>query len=177
MTSASTRTDSKEAPMASPAGAGATYQVTSLITGEASAGYGERKYQDPRLSNLTGPLVDASLIYTPTPLTKVTLRGTTSFDETNVSGASGAVVRRLTLEISHALLRNVTLTALGTFQDTQYRGITLDETYFNGTLRAEYNLTRTVAVRASYTFEKLKSTSAGGDYTANVFLVGLRFQR
>ena len=71
--------------MASPAGAGATYQVTSLITGEASAGYGERKYQDPRLSNLTGPLVDASLIYTPTPLTKVTLRGTTSFDETNVS--------------------------------------------------------------------------------------------
>jgi hypothetical protein len=157
--------------------AGATYQVTSLITREASAGYGERKYQDPRLSNLTGPLVDASLIYTPTPLTKVTLRGTTSFDETNVSGASGAVARRLTLEISHALLRNVTLTALGTFQNTQYRGITLDEKYFNGTLRAEYNLTRTVAVRASYTFEKLKSTSAGGDYTANVFLVGLRFQR
>jgi hypothetical protein len=105
------------------------------------------------------------------------LRGTTRFDETNVSGASGAVVRRLTLEISHALLRNVTLTALGTFQDTQYRGITLDEKYFNGTLRAEYNLTRTVEVRASYTFEKVKSTSAGGDYTANVFLVGLRFQR
>ncbi len=67
------RTDSKEAPMASPAGAGATYQVTSLITGEASAGYGERKYQDPRLSNLTGLLVDASLIYTPTPLTKVSV--------------------------------------------------------------------------------------------------------
>lgn len=157
--------------------AGASYQVTSLITGEASAGYGQRKYQDPRLANLTGPLVDASLIYTPTPLTKLTLRGTTAFEETSVSNASGAVVRRLTLEISHALLRNVTLTALGTFQDTQYRGVTLDEKYFAGTLRAEYNLTRTVAVRASYTFEHLKSTSVGSDYTANVFLLGLRFQR
>ncbi len=157
--------------------AGASYQVTSLITGEASAGYGERKYQDPRLANLTGPLVDASLIYTPTPLTKVTLRGTTSFDETNVSNASGAVVRRLSVEISHALLRNVTLTAIGTFQNTQYRGITLDEKYFNGTFRAEYNLTRTIAIRASYTFEKLKSTSTGSDYTANVFLLGLRLQR
>jgi hypothetical protein len=156
---------------------GATYQITSLISGEASAGYGQRKYEDPRLSNLNGPLVDASLIYTPTPLTKITLRGTTSFDETSVSNASGAVVRRLTLEVSHALLRNVTLTALGTFQDTQYRGVTLEEKYFNGTLRAEYNLTRTVAVRASYTFEKLKSTSVGSDYTANVFLLGLRFQR
>jgi hypothetical protein len=157
--------------------AGAVYQVTSLISGEASAGYGQRKYEDPRLSNLNGPLVDASLIYTPTPLTKVTLRGTTSFEETSVQNASGAVVRRLTLEVSHALLRNVTLTALGTFQDTQYRGVTLEEKYFNGTLRAEYNLTRTVAVRASYTFEKLKSTSIGNDYTANVFLLGLRFQR
>jgi hypothetical protein len=157
--------------------AGASYQVTSLVTGEASAGYGQRKYEDPRLSNLTGPLVDASLIYTPTPLTKVTLRGTTAFEETSVANASGAVVRRLTLEVSHALLRNVTLTALGTFQDTQYRGVTLDEKYFAGTLRAEYNLTRTVAVRASYTFEKLKSTSVGSDYTANVFLLGLRFQR
>jgi hypothetical protein len=156
---------------------GAVYQVTSLITGEASAGYGQRKYEDPRLSNLNGPLVDASLIYTPTPLTKVTLRGTTSFEETSVQNASGAVVRRFTLEVSHALLRNVTLTALGTFQDTQYRGVTLEERYFNGTLRAEYNLTRTVAVRASYTFEKLKSTSIGNDYTANVFLLGLRFQR
>ena len=51
------------------------------------------------------------------------------------------------------------------------------EKYFAGTLRAEYNLTRTVAVRASYTFEHLKSTSVGSDYTANVFLLGLRFQR
>jgi hypothetical protein len=75
------------------------------------------------------------------------------------------------------LLRNVTLTALGTFQDTQYRGVTLEEKYFNGILRAEYNLTRTVAVRASYTFEKLKSTSIGSDYTANVFLLGLRLRR
>lgn len=157
--------------------AGAAYQVTSLITGEASAGYGERKYEDARLSNLKGPLVDASLIYTPTPLTTVTLRGTTSFDETTVVGSSGAVVRRITLQVSHALLRNVTITALGTFQDTNYRGVTLDEKYFNGTLRAEYNLTRTVAVRASYTFEKLKSTVVGNDYTANVFLLGLRLQR
>jgi hypothetical protein len=74
-------------------------------------------------------------------------------------------------------LRNVTITALGTFQNTNYRGVSLDEKYYNGTLRAEYNLTRTVAVRASYTFEKLKSTSPGNDYTANVFLLGLRFQR
>jgi hypothetical protein len=111
--------------------------MTSLIGGEASTGYGQRKYEDPRLSNLNGALVDASLIYTPTPLTKVTLRNTTAFEETSVANASGAVVRRVTLEISHALLRNVTLTALGTFQDTQYRGVTLEEKYFNGTLRVQ----------------------------------------
>ena len=31
-------------------------------------------------------------------------------------------------------------------------------------------------VRASFTHERLKSTDPGDDYTANVYLVGLRFQ-
>jgi hypothetical protein len=33
-----------------------------------------------------------------------------------------------------------------------------------------------VVLRASFTHERLKSTSPGADYTANTYLVGLRFQ-
>ena len=50
---------------------GATVNLTELLRGEASGGYGERHYQDVRLAPLRGPVVDAALIYTPSALTTV----------------------------------------------------------------------------------------------------------
>ena len=38
-------------------------------------------------------------------------------------------------------------------------------------------LTRSLAVRASAAQQRLISTVAGSDYTANIFLVGMRLQR
>ena len=54
--------------------AGSTFELTRLLVGTASAGYADRNYQDPRLANLRGPVFDISLVWTATPLTKVTLR-------------------------------------------------------------------------------------------------------
>ena len=57
--------------------AGVTLDISKVLTGEASLGYGERKYQDPRLERAAAPLVDASLIWSPTALTTVTLKAST----------------------------------------------------------------------------------------------------
>jgi hypothetical protein len=43
-------------------------------------------------------------------------------------------------------------------------------------LKLDYRLTRSVAIRASYIYEQLKSSLPGSDYTTNVVLVGMRFQ-
>ena len=87
--------------------------------------------------------------------------------------------------MSHALLRNVTLTASAAYSLNNYDGAdpsisptgTIRERYLTAGVKAEYHLTRTVVVKASYNYERLKSTVAGSDYTANVFLLGLRLQR
>ena len=55
-------------------------------------------------------------------------------------------------------------------------GITLREDTTTLGARVDWKLTRTVAVRASFTHERLKSTSANSDYTANAYLLGLRLQ-
>ena len=88
----------------------------------------------------------------------------------------GALVSRATLEVQHDLRRNVSLIAAVTVSEADYRGIALREDGFAGSLRLDYRLTRSVALRASFTHERLKSTDHGSDYTANVYLVGLRFQ-
>ena len=91
---------------------GSTFELTPLITGTVSAGYANRSYADRRLRDLRGPVVDASVVYALTPLTTLTLLASTSFDETNLVGSSGAESRAVSLQVSHALLRNLTLTGL-----------------------------------------------------------------
>ncbi|MCB1542702.1 MAG: outer membrane beta-barrel protein [Rhodoblastus sp.] len=168
--------------------AGATFEIDGKLKGEASGGYVEREYADPRLVRLRGPTFDAALIYTATPLTTVTLRGSTTTNETTVPNASGAITRKAQVEIAHDLLRNLKITGQASYQVTSYQGENiassftgsstgLNERTINAGVKAEYSLTRTVVVKASYAFERLKTTVTGADYTANIFLLGLRLQR
>ncbi|HUO55073.1 MAG TPA: outer membrane beta-barrel protein [Rhodoblastus sp.] len=156
---------------------GSTFDLTHLITGSASAGYEDRNYQDPRLANLRGPIFDISLIWTPTPLTRVTLRGLTTMNETTVTAASGEISRSTTLEIAHDLRRNLTLTAMGGVEYDTYPGNPLVQTYYNAGLKAEYHLTRTVVLKGAYQFQRMVSNQNNSDYTANILTVGLRLQQ
>ncbi len=155
---------------------GSTFEISRQLTGEVSGGYQDRKYDDTRLTNLRGFVGDAAILWSPTPLTTVTLRGGAELGDTTIAGSSGTTVRRATLEVAHALRRNLTVTGFTNFSRTEYDGQGLREDYTNVGARLEYKLTRTFAVRASFTHERLNSTAQGSDYTANVSLVGLRVQ-
>lgn len=155
---------------------GSTFELTPLITGTVSAGYEDRSYEDPRLRDLRGPVVDARLIYAATPLTTFTLNASTSFNETDLVGSSGAESRSVSLQISHALLRNLTLTGIGAYLNTDYIGSTIVENTVSGTLRASYNISRSIVLDASYNHQTLRSTAPLSSFTQDVFLVGLRLQ-
>jgi hypothetical protein len=155
---------------------GSTIELTRQFTGEISGGYQQRSFDDTRLRDLRGFVGDAALIWSPTPLTTVTLRGTTELADTSLAGVSGASARRIGIEIAHALRRNITITPFASYGELAYDGSPLrEDTTILGT-RLDYRLSRTVAIRASFTHERLKSTAVGSDYTANVSQVGLRLQ-
>jgi hypothetical protein len=155
---------------------GSTIELSRQLTGEVSAGYQDRAYDDDRLKNLRGFVGDAAILWSPTPLTTVTLRGTSELGDTTIAGSSGTTARRATLEIAHALRRNLTVTGFANFGRTEYDGQGLREDFTSVGARIEYKLTRTFSVRASFTHERLNSTAQGSDYTANVAQVGLRVQ-
>ncbi|MGX5733629.1 outer membrane beta-barrel protein [Bosea thiooxidans] len=155
---------------------GASFEISRQLTGEVSGGYQDRNYDDPRLKNLRGFVGDAAVIWAPTPLTTVTLRGTADLGDTTVPGSSGTTMRRARLEIAHALRRNLTVTGFAGFGRTDYEGQNIREDFTDIGARLEYKLTRTFAIRASFTHERLNSTQPGSDYTANVSLVGIRVQ-
>ena len=156
---------------------GSTFELTRLLTGEVSAGYGGRSYQDPRLKDIMSPVFNGAVIYAATPLTTISFRAATSFDETTVAGSSGTESRSLTLEASHALLRNLTITGALSYLNTEYVGSPITENTLAETLKAEYHLTRDLVATATYSHERLNSTLAGASFGENIALLGLRFQR
>lgn len=156
--------------------AGSTFELTRQLTGEVSAGYAQRRYEDARLPVLAGPTLDARLVWSATALTSVTLRAATEFNETTIANASGAVSRRISADVSHALLRNLTLGAGVSFADTSYKGVSITERTWGGALRADYAFNRNLVLRGSYAHERLWSSQPGAGYGAHVFLLGLRIQ-
>ena len=157
--------------------AGAKLNLTQLLTGEVSAGYANRVYVDPRLPNVSAPTLDGSLIYTATPLTKLTLTAVTTLSETTFVNASGAVSHSVTAEISHALLRNLTLKGAASYQINQYVGAPITEHLYSARLGLDYNLTRSIIIRGSFTHSRLSSNFLGDSFTDDVFLVGVKLQR
>lgn len=155
---------------------GARVNFTELLKGEVSGGYGERHYQDVRLAPLRGPVVDAALIYTPSALTTVTLRGTTSLSETTLANASGVLTQNVSLQLSHDLLRNLNVSLQGSYYTNDYQGADVFERGYTAGVRLEYKVTRSITLRGSFMHERLDSSFPNADYTANVYLVGLRFQ-
>lgn len=156
---------------------GSKFELTRLLTGEISAGYADRTYVDPRLPHLQAPTLDASLIYTATPLTTVTLTAATDLSETTVPFASGAVSRIFNGKISHALLRDLTLIGTASYQINQYQGAPITEQLYSVGLGMEYHLTRSIVVVGNFTHERLSSNSIGDEYNDDRFMVGLKFQR
>ena len=107
--------------------AGSTFEITPILTGEASAGLVTRDYEDVRLGELRGPIAEGALIWAPTPLTTVRLRGGSEIGETSVAEANGVLFSRATLEVQHDLRRNLSLIGAVTVSEADYSGVRLRE--------------------------------------------------
>jgi len=155
---------------------GASFEVTRLVTAEIAAGYGLRRYEDPRLRDVSGPVVEGTLNWAVSPLTNVLLRGTTEFNETTQIGSSGAVTRRISAELSHAFLRNLVFRFGASFARADYNGINRQDDTLRAALGVDYSLTRNLVLRAGYTREQTTSNVPGNNLSANVWLFGARWQ-
>jgi len=155
---------------------GVKLKFSELLTGEAAVGYAEREYRDPRLPPVSTPTLDGSLAYTPSALTTATLRMTTTINETTLQGASAEVSHALGFEIAHDLFRNLRFTPLGNFFQNNYVGSSTVERGYNLGAKVDYKITRSIALKASYSHERLNSSAQNSNYQADVFMAGVRVQ-
>lgn len=155
---------------------GSTIEIARTLTGELSAGYLVRRYEDARLRDGRGPVAQASLIWAATPLTTFRLRAASDLYETTVPGASTILARSGTLEAQHDFRRNLSLTLSGTVYENVYDGAPIVEQGWSAAALLDYRMTRWLALRGAYRYEQLRSNVASSSFNAHTYLIGLRFQ-
>lgn len=156
---------------------GATLAFSKMLSGEASVGYGAREYQDPRLPNARAPLFNASLVWSATPLTTVTLKAQSAIADAILAGASADVTHNYTIEVSHALTRQVTLGASASYATDRYIGASLTDSTTTLALVTVYHLSRDLVLKASASRQQYESNTPNSNYVDDVFLLGGRVQR
>lgn len=156
--------------------AGTTFELTRLLTGEISAGYTQRHYEDARLKPLDGLLLDALLIWSATPLTKLTFIAKSGVGETTLPGVSGTLTRDFALQVDHDFRRWLVGTARLGYGTATYDGINREDTTYTASAALTYKLSRTMHLKGEYRHEWVTS-DGGSNYNANVYLVGVRVQR
>ena len=157
--------------------AGTSFEMGRTLTGEASAGWIVRKYEDPRLPDISGLLVDGSLVWTASGLTTVRFAAATTVDETTYDDTTGVFKRDLGVAVEHAFRRwLIGSVRLGWgFDDYGQSGRRDDRFVISGLVTAK--LSREWWLTGEVRQERLTSNEPGNDYTANIVMVGLRFQR
>ena len=165
---------------------GSTFELARRLTGEIAVGYTRRSYDDPRFDTLSGLIGNASLVWTATALTTVKLTASSIVGESTIAGISGILYRDVAVQIDHALRRWLIATAKFGFGVNSYKGgdvstgdpdLDRRDLVYEVGFGLTYKLNRYVQLKGEVRRDWLHSNIAGNDYTADVFLLGLRLQR
>jgi hypothetical protein len=156
---------------------GSTFELSRLLTGEIAAGYTRRDYDDARLAQLSGLIGNASLVWTANALTSVKFTAASAIGESNVPGVSGSFYRDAGLQIDHSLRRWLIGSVKFGFGLDDYVGLSREDKRYSAGLGLTYKLNRTTQIKGEFRQDWLRSNVSGNDYTASIFMLGLRFQQ
>ena len=140
--------------------AGVNFELGALIRGEIAAGYIRQDFEDAAYGDLDGFGGRARLSWFPTQLTTITTTAARTVEDTGVLGSAGALRTDLSLTIDHELLRNLILTADGSYADDVYNGLARTDTRFAAGFSAAYRINRRFGVTAGLAYLDQSSSGA-----------------
>jgi hypothetical protein len=163
--------------LAAVASVGSTIEFSRQLTGSASIGYAQRNYQDPKLTDLVGIVADGLLVWAATPLTKVTLTARSTVEESTLAGVSGVLQRDFGIQVDHSFRRWLIGTLKFGYGNSEYVGSTREDQRWVVGGQITYKMSREAWLKGEIRREWQTSNALGGDYAANIFLLGVRLQR
>jgi hypothetical protein len=136
--------------------AGLSYDVDGVIGFRLLGGYEERDFSARAYKKIQAPIVEGSVIWTPTDLTTVTGTAARYITDTSAEGTIGETETTIKLSVDHELLRNVIVTGKAGFSSAEYFGGRASELYtVGGTVT--WKLNRLLRLGLDYRFTDRQS--------------------
>jgi len=157
--------------------AGTTFEFSRKLTGEISLGWLDRTYKDPTLNELSGLTLDASLVYAMSALTNIKFNAATVAAETTVPGTAGVFTRNAGVEVEHAFRRWLVGSLKFNYGFDDYVGSNRKDDRFSIGAAITYKINRIAQIKAEVREDWLRSSVPGVDYTATVYMLGVRLMR
>jgi hypothetical protein len=156
---------------------GAAIDLTGVIFGNVFAGYHKQYYQDSRFQPVNGVDFGADVTWNVTRLTTVKALIERRTEETTLNNASGYNSMNFGASVDHELLRNVILSASGSYQMNNYDGeVSRDDKLIRAGAGGKYLINRYAAIGLAYNFLNRNSNEQGEDFTINQVLLTLDLQ-
>ena len=155
-----------------------------------------REFSASQFGTRAAPVVEASLIYTPTGLTTITGSARREIEDPQTEGTAGYTFTTLGVVVDHELRRNILLQGRANFQAAEFlQGNSTSTSYTLGAgvnwlvnrrvrLSADYDATQqngssntqfVLPQQGSVLTTTQTNTLTSGNYNRNVFLLGLHF--
>ena len=161
--------------------AGANFELGALVRGELAAGYLKQNYESNRFGDVSGPGARAQLQWFPSQLTTVTFTTTRTIEDAGIVGASSYTSLNSGLKVDHELLRNVILSANGSYGQDDYRGVSRHDKRYIAGVGGTYLFNRNLGVTLGYSYFKQESSGtdvsvATGNFNINKVALTLSLQ-
>lgn len=156
---------------------GLIFGLPGQLTGEIGIGWGEQQPIDDIFTPVEGFLLNADLIWMPTPMTKVEFIARSEIAPTTLAESLGAVDRFYELSLQHAFYRYLVLGAYVSYEIADYVDVPqVDERVREG-VTAEYYFNEYFSVYGRFEHTDFMSTIAANEFKENEVRLGVRVRR
>ncbi|MBB3931562.1 hypothetical protein GGR25_002612 [Kaistia hirudinis] len=156
---------------------GLQYSADPVLKGEIALGWHRENYVDAAYPSFDAPTIDASLVWSPSPLTQINFVASTSIDPADDLTASSTLVYDLALSAQRYIRENFTIEGDIGWQRQHYIGTDLSNITYEAGIGATWKLNRTAWIVGRLAQEYYASAAPGGDYPTTTATIGLRLQR
>ena len=155
---------------------GMAFGLTNEFTGEISLGWGEQTSLDEATAPIEGLLINADLIWQPTPMTMVEFLARSEVNTTTLVDSLGAVDYFYELSLQHAFWRYLVVGGYVSYEIADYAANPLVEERIKEGATAEYYFNQYLSVFARYEHTDFMSTDRFDEFRENEVRIGMRIR-
>jgi hypothetical protein len=155
---------------------GMTFAFSDAFFGEFSLGWGEQTSLDESIAPIEGFLINADIIWLPTPMTMVEFLARTQVSTTTLVDSLGAIDRYYELSLQQAFWRYLVVGGFVSYEIAEYAGSPQVDQRVKEGASAEYYFNPNMSVYARYEHTDFISNDEASDFNENEIRIGMRIR-